>query len=419
MQIAPQTTASAQLGHRCRFCGGTLTPVVDLGMSPPCESFLTADQLHAPETFYPLDVQVCGQCQLMQLPDYVHPADIFSDYAYFSSYSDTYVDHARAYADRMVQRLRLSQRHLVVELASNDGYLLQHFRQHGVPVLGIEPAANVARAAGERGVPTLVRFFDSTLAQDLAAAGKQADLIVANNVLAQVPGLNDFVAGIALLLAPGGTVTVEVPHLMRLIEDRLYDTIYHEHFSYFSLLTAQRLFAAHGLRLFDVEETWTHGGSLRLFFCHADDDRPTFAAVGRLAAVEREKGYDGLAVFEGFAEAVKAAKRELLAFLIRAKDEGKSVVGYGAPGKANTLLNYCGVRTDFIDYLVDRNPYKHGRFTPGTHIPVLPPEHLATTRPDYVLILPWNLKTEIMAQLAYVRGWGGRFVLPVPTVTVL
>ena len=398
----------------CRFCGGTLADVVDLGMSPLCESFVPAERLNAMEPFYPLKVRVCERCFLMQLDQYVAPEHIFREYAYFSSYSDAYLDHARTFVDAVVRRLGLGGESHVVELASNDGYLLQHFARHGVPVLGVEPAANVASAAIARGVPTLVEFFGARLARRM----KRADLVIANNVLAQVPDLNDFVAGIALLLKPRGVATVEFPHLAKLIGENQYDTIYHEHFSYFSLGTARRIFAAHGLTLFDVEEIWTHGGSLRLYLCPQAAARPISARVGAVLAAEAEAGLDRLSGFSRFAEHVKQAKWNLVDFLIRAKWYGKSIVAYGAPGKGNTLLNYCGIRTDFIDYAVDRNPYKHGKFTPGTHIPIFAPERMRETRPDYVLILPWNLKHEIMATHAYIRDWGGQFVVPIPDVAI-
>ena len=411
---------SSALGYPCRFCAAPVTTVVcDLGMSPLCESFLTAEQLNQMEPFYPLRADVCERCWLVQLERYVAPEAIFTEYAYFSSYSDSWVRHARDYTGMVADRLRLGPDSLVVELASNDGYLLQHFVARGVPVLGIEPARNVAAAAEERGVPTLTRFFGVELARELVAEGRAADLVVANNVLAQVPDLNDFVAGIKLLLKPGGVVTVEFPHLVRLMEGNQFDTIYHEHFSYFSFGAARRIFARHGLTLFDVEELPTHGGSLRIYARHAGTDgQPPGERPEELAAREAAAGMETLVPYLGFGERVAETKRGLLDFLIQAKRAGASVAGYGAPGKGNTLLNYCGIRTDLLDYTVDRNPYKQGRFTPGTHIPIHPPSRLAETRPDYILILPWNLSDEIMAQLAYAREWGARFVVPIPEVTV-
>lgn len=398
----------------CRFCGGPLADVVDLGMSPLCESFLAANQLNRMEPFYPLKVRVCEHCFLMQLEEYVSPDSIFTEYAYFSSFSDAYIAHARAYVDAIVYRLNLGGHSRVVELASNDGYLLQHFQQHGIPVLGVEPAANVAQAAIAKGVPTQVEFFTA----ESAARMDKADLVIGNNVLAQVPDLNDFVEGIRILLKPGGVGTVEFPHLLKLIGENQYDTIYHEHFSYFSLGTAQRIFAAHGLRVFDVDEIWTHGGSLRLYLCHEAAGHARTAVVDAILAREAEAGLDRLHGFSQFAEQVKQAKWNLVDFLIRAKWYGKSIIAYGAPGKGNTLLNFCGIRTDILDYAVDRNPYKHGKFTPGTHIPIFPPDKIRETKPDYVLILPWNLKHEIMDSHGYIRDWGGQFVVPIPDVAL-
>ena len=413
------STGTTPSGHPgCRFCGGPLENFVDLGMSPLCESFVPAEKLNAMEPFYPLTAFVCRDCFLVQLQEYVDPAEIFTEYAYFSAFSDAWLEHARRYVDAMADRLTLGPASHVVELASNDGYLLQYFVQKGIPVLGIDPAANVAKAAEARGVPTLVAFFNEETARLLASEGKQADLIAGNNVLAQVPDLNSFVAGIKILMKPGGTCTIEFPHLLRTMEGNQFDQIYHEHFSYFSLLTAEKIFAAHGMRLFDVEELWTHGGSVRLFACHADDSRPTLPSVGELIGRERDAGLHRIETYFAFAEQVRETKRKLLSFLIEAKRRGKSIAGYGAPGKGNTLLNYCGIRSDFIDYTVDRNPYKHGRYTPGTHIPIYSPERIAETKPDYVVILPWNLKDEIVKQLAYIRDWGGKFVVPIPEVTV-
>ncbi|GAB4578969.1 MAG: class I SAM-dependent methyltransferase [Anaerolineales bacterium] len=404
----------------CRFCHAPLTvTVVDLGMSPLCESFLAADQLNQMEPFYPLHVYVCEHCFLVQLEEYVSPEQIFTEYAYFSSYSTAWLQHARAYTDLMVQRFGLDKNSFVVELASNDGYLLQYFLQKHIPVLGIEPAKNVAQVALDKGIPTRTEFFGVALARQLAAEGKQADLILGNNVLAQVPDLNDFVGGIKLLLKPGGVVTIEFPHLQRLIEENQFDTIYHEHFSYFSFLTAEKIFAAHGMTLFDVEELWTHGGSLRIYACHTEDEaKPITARAQELHAREIALGLTDMAYYHQFDERVKETKRKILTFLIEAKRAGKTIAGYGAPGKGNTLLNYCGIRTDFLAYTCDRNPYKHGRYLPGTHIPIYPPEKIAETRPDYIFILPWNLKNEIMNQLAYIREWGGKFVVPIPEVQV-
>jgi len=384
-------------------------------MSPLCESYLDADQLDEMEPFYPLRVYVCDQCLLVQLQEYVSPETIFREYAYFSSYSDSWVDHARVYTDRIIERLQLNRDSCVVEVASNDGYLLQWFVARDIPVLGIEPAANVAQVATRKGVPTLVTFFGRATARDLAAAGRHADLLIGNNVLAQVPDLNDFVAGLQVLLAPRGVVTVEFPHLMRLVAGNQFDTIYHEHFSYFSFLAAERVFAAHRLVVFDVEELETHGGSLRLYARHVEDSsKPVAPRVRELAAAEEAAGLRRPDYYAAFEERVKDTKRRLLEFLIQARRQGRTIVGYGAPGKGNTLLNYCGIRTDFLPYTVDKSPYKQGKFLPGTHIPVHAPEKIRETRPDYVLILPWNLKDEIIRQLACIREWGGQFVVPIP-----
>jgi hypothetical protein len=412
----------AVTGHpdvKCRFCGGALHDFVDLGMSPLCESFVAPERMNAAETFYPLAAYVCGDCFLVQLQEYVAPGDIFSEYAYFSAFSDSWLDHARRYAATMTGRLGLGPSSRVVELGSNDGYLLQFFAQSGIPVLGIEPAANVAVAAEKRGVPTRVAFFGTETARALAAEGIAADLVAGNNVLAQVPDLNSFVEGIRIILKPIGVATIEFPHLLRTIVGNQFDQIYHEHFSYFSALTVHRVFAAHGLRIYDIEELWTHGGSLRIYACHdGNDGQPTRPAVAALIDRERAAGLDRLETYANFVHQVHDTKRKLLSFLIEAKQEGQAVAGYGAPGKGNTLLNYCGIRTDFIDYTVDRNPYKHGRYLPGTRIPIFAPEKIAETKPDYVLILPWNLRDEIAAQLAYIRDWGAKFVVPIPEVSV-
>jgi len=404
----------------CRFCGASLRHrVVDLGMSPLCESFLSENQLNAMEPFYPLTVWVCQQCFLVQLEEYVGGEEIFTDYAYFSSFSDSWLDHSRRYVDQMIEQLGLTSSSEVVEIASNDGYLLQFFEKRGIPALGIEPAANVAKVAREKGVETLVRFFGREVAFELSAAGRKPDLILGNNVLAQVPNLNDFVAGLKLLLGQTGVVTIEFPHLLRTVDGNQFDQIYHEHFSYFSLYSVERLFAAHGLPVYDVEELDTHGGSIRIYAAHDDDSTKTVTErLLALRAREAKAGIDTLAYYENFESRVRETKRKLLEFLIEAKRDGKRVVGYGAPGKGNTLLNYCGIRTDFLDFTVDRSPHKHGKFLPGTHIPIFSPEKLWEARPDYVLILPWNLKTEIMSQLAGIREWGGHFVVPIPEVTV-
>jgi len=405
----------------CRFCGASLhTSFVDLGMSPLCESFIGSDQLAEMESFYPLHAYVCGQCFLVQLQEFVTPGEIFTEYAYFSSYSTSWVEHARRYAEMMIVRFKLGPASKVMEIASNDGYLLQHFVARSVPVLGIEPAANVAKVAIEKGVPSTVRFFGRKTAAEIAAEHGRPDVLLGNNVLAHVPDINDFVGGMKVLLAPHGVITMEFPHLQRLIAENQFDTIYHEHFSYLSFVTVERIFAQHGLTLFDVEELPTHGGSLRIYGRHSENAAlDVTARVHALRQREIDDGFLSLERYRGFEEQVKTTKRKLLTFLIDAKQRGKRIAAYGAPGKGNTLLNYCGIRTDFLDFAVDANPYKHGKYTPGTRIPIFPPEKLREARPDYVLILPWNLKDEISAQAAYVRDWGGRFVVPIPEVRVL
>jgi len=409
-----------QMTACCRFCGSPLRHTfTDLGMSPPCESNLSADQLNRMEAFYPLHVRVCEKCFLVQLEEYVSAKDIFTEYAYFSSYSDSWLAHANAYTELMIERFQLGAGSLVVELASNDGYLLQYFVERGVPVLGIEPAANVARAATRKGIPTRVEFFGQEMAAGMVRDGIRADLIVGNNVLAQVPDLRSFVAGMKTLLKPQGVITLEFPHLMRLMERNQFDTIYHEHFSYFSFLTTVKIMAASGLAVFDVEELTTHGGSLRVYARHAQDDsHPVTERACELAQREERAGFTRLETYSSFDEQVKETKRKIMTFLIGAKRAGKSIAGYGAPGKGNTLLNYCGIRTDLLDYTVDRNPYKHGKFLPGTHIPIFPLTKIGETRPDYVLILPWNLKDEISEQLFYVRDWGGKLAVLIPEVAV-
>ena len=418
----PVDRAAARRGPSgCLFCGTALRHTfVDLGMSPLCESYVAKEKLNDMEPFFPLHVYVCDQCFLVQLQEYVSPAEIFTEYAYFSSYADSWVEHMRRYADMITGRLDLGRESLVVEVASNDGYLLQHFVKKGIPVLGIEPAANVARVAAEKGIPTLVRFFGEETARQLRAEGVQADLVCGANVLAQVPHPNDFVRGLQVLLKPRGVVTIEFPHLMRLMQESQFDTIYHEHFSYFSFLSAEKIFAAQGLTLFDVEELPTHGGSLRIYARHAGDTtKPVSERAKELRRREMDAGLLRLETYASFGEQVKETKRKLLEFLIEARRSGKTVVGYGAPGKGNTLLNYCGVRTDFIDFTVDRSAYKQGKFLPGTHIPIHPPDRIREARPDYVLILPWNFKDEIVQQMAYIREWGGKFVVPIPEVRVL
>jgi SAM-dependent methyltransferase len=415
---APANTVSAP---KCRFCGTPLrTTFVDLGMSPLCQTHIEPAQLNHMEPFYPLHAWVCGKCFLVQLEEYVAPADIFSDYAYFSSYSDSWVEHARRYTELMIRRFGLGAGSSVMEIASNDGYLLQHFVRAGVRCLGIEPAQNVAQVAIGKGVPTFSEFFGERTAERVAAEFGQPDLLLGNNVLAHVPDINDFVKGLRRLLKAGGVITMEFPHLLQLMEQNQFDTIYHEHFSYLSFSSVERIFAGHGLVLFDVEELPTHGGSLRIYARHVEDTtKPQSAAAVSLKERESARGLNRLDTYGQFGERVLETKRKLLRFLVDAKQAGKRIVGYGAPGKGNTLLNYCGIRTDFLDYTVDRSPHKQGRFTPGTHIPILAPEQIAVTKPDYVLLLPWNLKDEIMAQQSHIRSWGGRFVVPIPQVEVL
>lgn len=409
------------MSSKCRFCDHPLTHTfVDLGMSPLSNRFLTAEQLHEMEPFYPLHAYVCDRCLLVQLEEFETPERIFDDYAYFSSYSETWLEHARRYVEAVTPRLGLNASSRVIEIASNDGYLLQFFKKRGISVLGIEPAANVARAAEHAGIRTLVRFFGTDLATELVGQSIQADLLVANNVLAHVPNLNDFVRAMKLVLAPQGTISIEFPHLARLIEQNQFDTIYHEHFSYFSFWTAEQLFRHHHLIIFDIEELDTHGGSLRLYVKHAEDnDQEISPRVRRIKEWEIAKSYDRLDVYLTFRERVFNTKQKLLSFLISAKRQGSRLAGYGAPAKGNTLLNYCGIRTDFLDFTVDRNPYKQGRFLPGTHIPICSPDKIDEVRPEYLLILPWNLRDEIMQQMSHIREWGGRFIVPIPNLTVL
>jgi SAM-dependent methyltransferase len=404
----------------CRLCGSELTHTfVDLGMSPLCESYVAADALDQPEVFYPLHVRQCASCLLVQLPAYVSGEDIFSDYAYFSSYSDSWVAHAKRFADAMIDRLGLTPQGLVTEVASNDGYLLQHFMARGIPVLGVEPAKNVAESARSLGIPTVVQFLGGTTGSDIAQDHGAADLVVANNVFAHVPDIRDFATGLRALVKDTGVVTLEFPHLLRLMQRRQFDTIYHEHYSYLSLLTASRALAAGGLRVIDVEELETHGGSLRVYARPEEHSEDPGDRVRELLREEDRAGLHTLAGHAGFAPEVLKIKGDLLGFLIAAAGEGRTVAGYGAPGKGNTLLNHCGIREDLLQYTVDRSPFKQGKFLPGTHIPIYSPDHLAETRPDYVLVLPWNLKDEITEQLAYVRSWGARLVFPIPELEIV
>ncbi|MDD8051057.1 MAG: class I SAM-dependent methyltransferase [Verrucomicrobiota bacterium] len=402
---------------RCRFCNTPLQHTfVDLGMSPISNAYLKPDQGQEMERFYPLHVRVCHNCFLVQLPEFQSPQEIFSDYAYFSSYSESWLQHCQAYVAQMLVDYPLHSGSLVMELASNDGYLLQFFQKAGIPVLGVEPAANVAEVARSKGIPTEVRFFGVETARQLP----QADLIIGNNVLAHVPDINDFVGGIALALAPAGVITMEFPHLLRLIQNNQFDTIYHEHFSYLSLTAVEAVFAHHKLALFHVDEIPTHGGSLRIYAQHAESPtRPTTQALLDLRKTELAAGFDQIEAYGSFQKRVHQTKRDLLKFLIAAKEAGQSIVGYGAPAKGNTLLNYCGIREDFLDYTVDRSPHKQGHLLPGTHIPIHAPEKIFETRPDYVLILPWNIREEIVSKMSRIREWGGKFVVPIPTVEII
>jgi 2-polyprenyl-3-methyl-5-hydroxy-6-metoxy-1,4-benzoquinol methylase len=408
-------------GPECRNCGAALRHTfVDLGMSPLSNAILRPEELNSMEPFYPLHARVCERCFLVQLEQFERPEKIYGDYPFFSSFSETWLRHVREYAEGAIARFHLDGQSLVVEVASNDGHLLRCFQQHGIQVLGVEPAQNVARAAEKKGIPTLAKFFGVQTASELQAAGHQADVLVANNVLAHVPDLRDFVAGLKLALKPRGIITLEFPHLLRLIQGNQFDTIYHEHFSYFSFLTAEEILAGQELTVFDVEEIPTHGGSLRVYACHAaEDSRPPHARISELRKLEIDAGMRRLETYAAFGEKVRGAKRALLKFLTETKEAAKSVVGYGAPAKGNTLLNYCGVGRDFLDYTADISPHKQGRYLPGTHIPICHPDRIRETRPDYVLILPWNLRDEIVAQLAYIREWGGRFVIPIPTTQVI
>ena len=410
-RIAPQV---------CRFCGSTARRTfVDLGMSPLCETYPAASDFKNGEVYYPLHAYTCENCYLVQLDEFEKAENIFTDYPYFSSYSDSWLKHCENYCDKMIDRFGLNGQSFVAEVASNDGYLLQYFVRRQVPVLGIEPAANVAKVAVEKGVPTLVRFFGTQVARELFAESAGADLVLGNNVLAQVPDLNDFVEGLKVLLKPEGVLTLEFPHLLRLIEWNEFDTIYHEHFSYFSLLTTIRILETHGMKVFDVDELSTHGGSLRVYASRLGSTTHTVKpTVARLIEAERKAGLDSLEGYERFAEQVKETKFAFVEFLLSAARQGKTVAGYGAPGKSATLLHYCGIGKDLIEYTVDRSPHKQGRFLPGSHIPIYHPDRIRETKPDYVVILPWNLSVEIMEQLKYIREWGGRFVVPIPKVTV-
>ena len=405
----------------CRFCSAPLSKsFVDLGMSPLCQTHITAEQLNSIENFYPLHAYVCEQCFLVQLGEYVAPDEIFTDYHYFSSYSDSWLRHCQTYCQHMAADFGITKGKKVIELASNDGYLLQYFVQQGVSVLGIEPADNVAQVARAKGVPTDSVFLGEATARDTVARWGQADLVLGNNVLAHVPDLNDFVKGMSVLLGDDGLLTMEFPHLLELMQHNQFDTIYHEHFSYFSFTTVEKVYAAHGLRLFDVQTLPTHGGSIRIYGCHASSNKyPMNSRVAAMKQREAQFGINQLSTYSSFAQQVIQTKRNLLDVLINLKRQGKSIVGYGAPGKGNTLLNYCGIRSDFLDFTVDRNPYKQGKYTPGTHIPIYAPERIKEVKPDYLFLLPWNLRNEIIEQHSYIRTWGGKFIVPIPKVELL
>jgi len=404
----------------CRLCSARLRETfIDLGMSPLANSYLEREHLSAIEPFYPLHARVCERCYLVQLDDVATPGKIFQDYAYFSSFSDTWLKHAADYTAHMVERFGLGPSSMVVEVASNDGYLLQYFRAVGIPVLGIEPAENVARVAQQKGIPTLIKFFGSETAKELVRTDAWADLLVGNNVLAHVPDLDDFVSGLKLVLKPHGIISMEFPHLLHLIQETQFDTIYHEHMYYLSLFPVAKLLGAHGLTLFDVEQLPTHGGSLRIYVRHEEDlTKPITEGVRYVQSLEERAGLTRLETYRRFKDQVQDTKRKLLELLSTVKSQGRTIVGYGAPAKGNTLLNYCGIRGDSISFTVDRSPHKQGRFLPGTHIPIEHPDRVREVKPDYVFILPWNLKDEIMQQLAYIREWGGQFLVPIPVPRV-
>ena len=423
MDISPnfkQREKHIEKGLHCRFCNAELSHVfLDLGMCPLSNSFLTLEQLKSVEPTYPLRTFVCNQCLLVQLEGFGSPEHIFSNYPYFSSYSESWLRHAQEYVNMMIRRFGFDTNSQIIEIASNDGYLLQYFKERNIPVLGIDPARNVAKMAEERGIKTITKFFGTKTAKELLLEDKQADLLIGNNVLAHVPNLNDFVAGMKILLKKRGIITMEFPHLLKLIEQNQFDTVYHEHFSYFSLFTAQKIFSYHNLTIFDVDELPTHGGSLRVFVKHEDnDDVSTTQNVGILIDREKQFGLADVSTYNKFAERVEQVKQHIKDFFNMTKKAGKSVVCYGAAAKGNTLLNYCGIGTDFVEYVADRSPYKQGLFLPGTHIPIKSPEKIRETKPDYLVILPWNLKDEIIEQMNYIRNWGGKFVVPIPDVKI-
>ena len=409
------------LALNCRFCNQLLTNIfVDLGTSPLSNAFLKKEMLDNVEKKFPLCAYVCDNCFLVQLPEFEKPENIFEDYAYFSSYSCTWLEHAKNYVSMMIKKFGFNEKSLVLEIASNDGYLLQFFKEKNVPILGIEPALNVAKVAKEKGIPTLTKFFSVDTANELRKEGKLADLIVGNNVLAHVPNLNEFVKGLKILLKSTGIITLEFPHILQLIQKNQFDTIYHEHFSYFSLLTLRKIFSFHGLIIFDVDEIPTHGGSLRIYVRHTEnDDIPINERINNLLEKEKQYELENISTYINFIKNVEKAKTKLQKFINCARESGKKIVCYGAAAKGNTLLNYCKIENNFIDYVVDQNPYKQGLFLPGTHIPIKSPDEIQKTKPDYILILPWNLKDEIMEQMKEVKDWGGKFVIPIPEVHIV
>lgn len=409
------------LALNCRFCNEPLTNIfVDLGTSPLSNAFLKEEMLDSSEKKYPLCVYVCHNCFLVQVPEFEKPENIFNNYAYFSSYSSTWLEHAENYVEMMIKRFNFDEQKLIVEIASNDGYLLQFFKKKNIPVLGIEPAINVANVAKEKGIITVTKFFNANTAKELRNDNKLADLIVGNNILAHVPNLNDFVKGLKTLLKPTGIITLEFPHVLQLIQKNQFDTIYHEHFSYFSLLTVKKIFSFHGLTIFDVEEIYTHGGSLRVYVKHSEYDNILInERTSILLEKEKQCGLENISTYTNFIKNVEDIRLKLQKFFTSAKISGKSIVCYGAAAKGNTLLNYCMIGIDFIDYVVDKNPYKQGLFLPGTHIPIKDPDEIQKSKPDYLVIIPWNLKDEIMEQTKYIRDWGGKFVIPIPEVEII
>ncbi|EPA05225.1 C-methyltransferase [Candidatus Nitrosarchaeum limnium BG20] len=409
------------LGLNCRFCNKPLTNIfVDLGITPLSNSFLKKEIIHNSEKKYPLCTYVCSSCFLVQLPEFEKPENIFEEYAYFSSYSSTWLHHAQDYVNMMIKKFGFDEKKLVIEIASNDGYLLQFFKEKDIPILGIEPAVNVAKVAKEKGIPTITKFFSADTAEELKSEDKKADLIIGNNVLAHVPNLNDFVKGLKILLKPTGIITLEFPHLLQLIQKNQFDTIYHEHFSYFSLITAKKIFSFHGLTIFDVEEIPTHGGSLRIYVKHSEYEGISVnQTVNILLEKEKLFGLENISTYTDFIKNVERVKKKLYEFFKDSKNSGKKIVCYGAAAKGNTLLNYCGIGNNFIDYVVDQNPYKQGLYLPGTHIPIKSPDEIQNTKPDYLVIIPWNLKDEIIEQMKYIRDWGGKFVIPIPEVSIL